>query len=421
MLTRIHRDALKLFGAASFGYAVAFLVSPLLTRLYSPAEFGVYVVFGAVAFCDVVACLGFDRAIAVAGENGQANRLFVIACLAALTVAIAYVVATALASDRGLVPTWFVWSVPAYVGAYGLVQALAGLAIRRNGVATIATARMLQALTTPSLQVALGFGPKGAASLAAGQIGSYVIGAIAYLLKGSAVRAQPAGGTASLVATARQFGNFPRSWVPATLLNSINQQLPLFAISALFGTHAGGLYGFGQRVIGAGVGLVCMAVSQAYFVHAAAALRTGGSLVQLRGQIFAIVRSQALLVAPFVLVLLFSPMWVAAVFGTQWQGAALYFQLMALPFAAQLCISPVHVLIDAMQEPRLHLSRELLRLALTASVFVVPLVSATEISTVLLGYAAGVCASYLFGLYRIVAALDGRIRQAAGQRADGVG
>jgi O-antigen/teichoic acid export membrane protein len=413
VLGGMHRDALRLFGAASMGYGVAFLASPLLTRLYSPEEFGIYVLFGAVAFCDVVACLGFDRAIVVTRDDGVAKELFFIACLSSVAVVVLCLVGMAAASGYDVVPTWFVWGVPLYVGAYGLMLALGGVATRSGQVGAIANARLVQSLTNPSLQLALGFGPKGAMSLAVGQIGGAAAGAIAYLRRlrrTSQVHVSPLPDRSRVLATVRQFDSFPRCWVPATLLNSVNQQLPLFTISVFFGAHAGGLFGFGQRIIGAGVGLVCAAVSQAYFVHAAAALRSDESIIRLRKQVFAVLKAQMLLTLPFVVVLLLSPMWMATVFGDQWNEAGFYFQLLAIPFASQLCISPIHALIDALQEPRLHLWRELTRLALTGLALTIPLVLATKISTVLMAYAASVCASYMLGLYVIVRALDHRIR-----------
>lgn len=360
----MRRDAVQLFVATSAGYGLAILLAPVLSRIYSPTEFGAYAFFGAIACCDVVACLGFDRAIAIAANERIARLLALGACISVFVVA-AFNAAIARAGTSYLQgPDWVWWAVAIYVSSYGLVQVFAGLAVRAKRVDQLAVARFSQASTVPLVQLALGFGPKGALSLAVGQIIGQLAGCVAYLSRGAELRFAQFNFVEFRHALI-SFGHFPRTWAPATLLNSVNLQLSLVGIVMLFGPNAAGLYGFGQRIVGAGVGLVTSAVSQACFTHVAAMVRNDSTVGVLRGHVFYVLRGQAALVVPMVLALTLAPYWAEPLLGSAWRDSAEYFQLMAAPFAVQLVVSPVHVVADALGKPGVHLWREAFRFVAT--------------------------------------------------------
>ena len=54
----------RLAAGSTFGYVLALLVSPIITRIYSPEEFGRFAVFGSiVAIFSIVATLSFEFGI----------------------------------------------------------------------------------------------------------------------------------------------------------------------------------------------------------------------------------------------------------------------------------------------------------------------------------------------------------------------
>ncbi|MBV6417027.1 MAG: hypothetical protein CMLOHMNK_01660 [Steroidobacteraceae bacterium] len=406
MLGTIRRDASRLVVATGIGYLLAILLAPVLSRLYTPSEFGLYTIFGAVAFCDAVACLGFDRAVGVARDERSAHTLFVIALFSVAVVAVLSAgIAWWAAGFFPSAPLWLWLAVPAYVLSFGTSLALSGLALRNRAIHRVAAARVGQAATVPLSQVLLGMASNSAPSLVAGQIAGQVVSAATYMVKGG-------GATTARVRIAEvrqlvvEYRHFPSVWVPATLLNSLNLQASLLAVGLLYGAGAAGLYGFGQRIAGAGVGVISSAVSQAYFAHAAAAVRSCTEVDGLRRHATDVLRSQALLAVPLMLVLLAAPLWVELVFGKDWIESGTYFQLLAAPLAAQLCISPLHAIIDVLQRPELHVVREVVRFVLTAVVFGVATIADVGIVATLALYGLGVCLSYALSLGLIRRAIN---------------
>ena len=86
------RNVSVLAGGTAFAGALAVLVLPLLTRIYSPAEFGVMGVFAALmSMISVVACLRYEIVIPLPETDESAANLLAVAitCLATTTLLVA--------------------------------------------------------------------------------------------------------------------------------------------------------------------------------------------------------------------------------------------------------------------------------------------------------------------------------------------
>ena len=70
------RASLTLAGGGALAQALPLLLGPLLTRLFTPAEFGQYHLFAAVAAnLAVVACGRYEFALPMAADAGEADSL----------------------------------------------------------------------------------------------------------------------------------------------------------------------------------------------------------------------------------------------------------------------------------------------------------------------------------------------------------
>ena len=161
------------------GQAASVLLSPALTRLYTPDEFGYLSVYTAVlTILGVVAVLGFDLAIPIAASEAELANLVAagVGALVGTTGLLSLIVWLApnrlltqlwvgpLTSYRCLLPIGF-----ACVGGYYVMVAAA---TRVSAFRQIAWTRVSQGLSGPISQIALGVLGAGAPGLAIG----FVIG-----------------------------------------------------------------------------------------------------------------------------------------------------------------------------------------------------------------------------------------------------
>lgn len=164
----------KLALGSGFGYALALLLSPALTRLYSPSEFGTFAIFGAiVAILSIFGTFSFE--LAVLGSRTRAEALRFVS-VAVSSILIICSVATALllvlmAIEITLPLAW--WAILAALLSClfaSLTHIGINWAIRndRSGVAARATFTSL--VGRSGLQVVFGFGLGGIAGLVVGEL-----------------------------------------------------------------------------------------------------------------------------------------------------------------------------------------------------------------------------------------------------------
>ena len=107
--TPLLRATLTLMAGGALAQALPLLLGPLLTRLYAPAEFGVYHLFAAVAAnLAVVACARYEHALPLARDDAEAQALVAL-CRWLLLAAIGVSAIVALAWALWIGAVWPLW------------------------------------------------------------------------------------------------------------------------------------------------------------------------------------------------------------------------------------------------------------------------------------------------------------------------
>lgn len=82
-------DVIKLVTGTSFAQLLTVLSAPILTRLYSPADFGILAVFiSTTDILGVIACLRYEMAIVLPEEDDKAANLFGLSLMFAVSLSI---------------------------------------------------------------------------------------------------------------------------------------------------------------------------------------------------------------------------------------------------------------------------------------------------------------------------------------------
>src|SRR5450631_1051953 len=100
-LSSSRRGALTIFGGTASGQALALVSAPVLSRLYSPSNFGVFTVLSSlIAIVGAVAALRFELAVPLPEKERDAQGLVALGLMSTgLTFALTSVV-VALAGPR---------------------------------------------------------------------------------------------------------------------------------------------------------------------------------------------------------------------------------------------------------------------------------------------------------------------------------
>jgi len=387
------------------GQGLVIAVSPLLTRVYAPSDFGALAIVTALAsIIGAWATLGSDRAVAVAPDRAATASLVVFG--AAATTCVAAVTSSVAWSCRAELSEWFRapavsdswWVVPVTVFAVGLHRIGSAVLARRRQHGSIAVRNAAQGVAQTLWNMSMAFaGPIGlVAGLAVGRLA-----AIAGMLRTRpSVTSLPAPSV--MWTTLRAHGRFVIVTPWSAALNVFGQQAPALLLAAMHGSVAAGFVALTMRVLGTPVGIVADAVAQyaagAFGLRVRAGDPLGGLLTRFTSRLFL----GGALAA--ILVLLLGPSVFATVFGEDWRLSGTYAQILAPAFAVQVAVSPMTQVLSMLGRQATQLSWDAGRLAATSAAVLVPSTLGAPMHVVLVTLSATMVVSYLVMLVLVVVA-----------------
>lgn len=367
---RLVRSVGVLVGGTAFAHAITAATLPVVTRLYTPADFSAAAVFASLlSILSVAACLRLDVAIPMPEQDSQALNLLALAL--ASTAVVAVVVAAVVLGAPQQVSGWlkqprlvpYLWLLPVGVLLAGAYSALQMWFVRKKAFTSIAHSRIAQAVAGSGTQIGLGWFQVAPAGLIVGTMlntGAGCLGLGWRFLRAErqmllTVDAQ------QLRSAFRAYDRFPKYSTFEALGNSASIQLPIIIIAALALGPEAGFLALAMAAMQAPMGLFGAAVSQVYLSRAPDEHRAG-QLDSFTTRIFgALIKSGAgpLLFAGFV-----APDLFALIFGEPWRRAGVLVTWMTPWFIFQFLSVPVSMALHVTNHQRAALLLQLFGLAL---------------------------------------------------------
>jgi lipopolysaccharide exporter len=306
--------------------------APILSRLFTPASFGIFGVFVSIsAILGVVANLRYQVAVLLPESDDDAANLLALsvmstALLVGLTILALTIMGASLASLLGapaLGP--FLWWLPASVGATGLYQALNYWSTRRKHFGRLSISRIGQSGAMNSTQLVGGFFGGGAAVLIGGQVIGQIVAASALAFqvwRDEWAKMRPVFAWSRMRRLATEFRQFPLYSAPQGLLNAVSQNIPLLLLAVFFNPAAVGLYLLAHKLLQVPIGLVGASVRQVFFQRASESYNEGRNVRHLQARFTAALAACA--VVPTALVVIWGPDIFSFVLGNEWRESGEY-------------------------------------------------------------------------------------------------
>lgn len=388
---------------------------PVLSRLYSPADFGQLAVFsGLVLTISVAACLRWDIAIALPEADADAFGLLVLSVASCLVISLLGLLAVTSATatfvdwlDQPEAATWL-WLVPPAVLAVATGSALQNWFIRAQNFGLISKARLSQAGTSGSLQIAFGLSGIGVIGLLMGYVAAaiVVVGFLGFQLFKRSHDLQLALNTANLRRLASTYSRFPAFSTWEALSNVAAIHVPVILIAGKVGNDIAGQLMLAMYVIQAPMGLIGGAISQVYLSEAPSRLRVG-RLDQFTLEVLGKLCKVG--VGPLVAIGVLSPSVFWIVFGSEWEKAGLLIAWMTPWFVLQFLASPVSMALHVTGNQRAAMSFQFFALCLR----VFSVLWAAEVWPGLVGEAYAISGFFVYSSYLLIVAHSLRIRPGA--------
>jgi O-antigen/teichoic acid export membrane protein len=358
-------------GGTAVAQAIALAALPVITRLYPPEVYGVFVVF--LAWGGIVApvvCARFDAAIVLPRRARSASAVAVgslgvaigMTALTGLAVAVLSATTTLLDGHGAL-------ALPLFVLLGGALQVLWNWSARTGDFRRLSISRIAQAAVTALLSIGLAFAAGASATVLilatlAGQAAALAVLTPGLPGSGFDPRVRPQ----QVWRLLRHFRRLAFFNGPHVLSDAAqNSGLPLL-VASFFGAHAAAYFGFAIRLLKAPMGLVSGAVAQVYYPRAAAHRGDDARLRRDALRLLAGLGAGAAVALP--LLLLLPDRLFATLFGAAWADAGGYLRALAPWIVSAFVAGPLGVLYLVKQRVGLDFALALGGTALAFGLFI---------------------------------------------------
>jgi O-antigen/teichoic acid export membrane protein len=338
-------------GGTAIAQAIAIATLPFITRLFSPDAYGAFVIFLAYGgIVSAVVCGRFEVAIALPKRHRCASAvaiggLAVAVGMSALTGAMVIAFAGFLPWLNGLGGA----CLPLYVLLNGVLLVFSAWSARTRAYRRLSLSRIAQSAVVAIVAIASALAVGGTGNMLivatlAGQVIALVVLVMGLSPSGFAFAVRPR----QVLRLLRHFRRLAVFNVPHVLSDAAQGSgLPLL-VASLFGAHAAAYYSFSIRLLKAPLGLISSAISQVYYVRAAAHRNDNPKLRREALRILRALAIGALLMLPMLLIIPNSAF--AWAFGSSWGDVGVYLRTLSPWILASFVAAPMSVLYLVKEE-----------------------------------------------------------------------
>ena len=332
------------------GAIITFIALPVLTRLYSVADFGAYgIALAIVSILSTVANLRLDQALLVADEQDKKSLIFEGAVFSTAIAVISGIVISAILNVE------MAGAVATGVLANTLIQSLYNYQFSAHKEYFCAGLNIFRSAIVVAVQLSLPF------VMQISLVNSYnlssiimIVAVLLYLLKHQLYQVS--------WQAFKHYKDFIYANTPHALLNSFSHNLPYYVVSHFVGVQAMGFYAIVERTLRVPINLISQTLRQ-FFIRKFKDAHSGKNA--LRASVLLSLVSLPL----FALVFVLPESLYLWVFGSEWVGISSYFQILALGYWAIFCNPPSSAFLIAQRNSQVLFKLQIVELIIKFALF----------------------------------------------------
>ncbi len=340
------RSIVTLSSGSVIGHVILAATSPIISRLYTPDEFGLFSIFFSVfGIISILSTLQYQNTITLPRSDNDGAKLLVasLLVLATFTVCLLFLVSAfgeRIGGRLGLESDYrIIWFLPIALAVANANLCLQFWFLRKKEYKELAIVKGVQSVAMAGGQITMGLAGLGALGLIVGHLLGQMAG-ILQLTTGIFSRYRAAFGEMRLLSLLEilwQNRSFVTTFTPAALLGAGTIYLPAILLGFLFGPAVAGVFAFGLQLSKAGINIVVQSVARVFLVSSSEDFNNE-AFERIKRRAVRFAWSQFLLGAPvFAVLVLFGGEIFGFVFGPSWTLAGDYVGLL-VPHLATLFV-----------------------------------------------------------------------------------
>lgn len=286
--SEFNKNVFTLMIGTTIAQIVPVIISPILTRLYTPEDFGVFALFLSITMMiGSIANGRYELAIVLPKKDEDAINIatfsFIITCIISIMLfclVLLFNESLTLVLRNEKISIWL-YFIPIVVFLTGLFNVLNYYNVRKKNYAELAKVNIIKSIILAVLQVIVAYIKEGVYGLISGQIISQLF-ANTKLLKNILENKRLISKISKIkmIALARRYKDFPKYSLLATFANISSQQLINIFIPVFYNMATLGFYSLVQKILGMPTSLIGSAVGQVFLQQATQEKQQTGKIIK---------------------------------------------------------------------------------------------------------------------------------------------
>ncbi len=324
------RNVLTLISGTTIAQAIPIAISPILTRIYTPHDFGIFGLY--IAIASVLSALAtgkYELAIILPKRDKDALNiasfgmiLTLIVSLLFLTIVYAYNTEISSLLHNPDISLWL-YLLPISLFLSGIYQILFFWNNRKKKYKLLARNTILQSSAIGMTSLTLGFLHSINGLILGNAIGQVITNFFFWKKSFQGKNYSQYISKLRMLANIRKYHNFPTYSMPMSILNSMSSNIIIYSLSILFNPLLLGYYYLSQRVLNTPLTIISSSLSSVFFQSIAHSEQK--KHLYIKTFTYSLLVNTVLLTPLF----LFGAEIFSFIFGSQWQRAGEIAQILS--------------------------------------------------------------------------------------------
>ena len=368
MKHRFIRALSVLIAGSAVSSIILLCITPILTRLYTPEDFGVLSIFTSILYVlMIVVSLRYEAALVLPKEKKAALALLFIANASTFIVSgivILLLVMTPFTTWIGIGETHsFFWILGLSLLFVGIFQSMNNWALRYEQYDIINRAKISMNTGQGFGQLVFGFLNMGVIGLLLGEMLGRLTGMVQYI-RYYKKDLQQANRTSLQQAKELliRYKKFPLISSISNVIYSVAVNLPALFLAAYFDVATAGFYYLAQKILTVPENLVGFSATQVYLSQAAKMMQEGQNLKK-----HCLDTVKHLFIIAFIIIAsidILAPIGFTFFFGHGWDTTVTFIQILSLMYFTKMVLQPINGVFQVCEAFYMQITAESIRLVI---------------------------------------------------------
>lgn len=377
MKNRFIKQILTLIQGTAIAQIFPIIISPILTRMYTPEQFGVLAVYMAIiSVLTPIVNARYELAISLPKHEKNALALFVLAIrinivVSSLSAIIIFIFKKNIIEIFSLENGVWLWFLPIGLFLTGLINSFTYINNRMERFDYLAKSKVYQAFSMAFTHLGLGIIKFGSIGLVIGYIVGQCFNLFILNHKLNIQRniTQEKVDSHLIIKMGKEYSEFPKYAMLTHSMESFSAQTPSFFLTKFFGAATAGYYSITNRTINMPLALVGKAVGDVFLSNASKIYRERGDCKEIYTKTFKVLA--ILPIVPFLILFLWGEDFFRVMFGEEWSIAGAYMKILLPAIYLQFIASPLSHMFIIAQKIKLDLIIQIFIFILSISAFLI--------------------------------------------------